>query len=57
MENNEKLIAACWAMWGAIQQAKSTYAYNETLNALYNIAKEAMIRAEQIKQPAEEEKE
>ena len=55
MENNEKLIAACWAMWGAIQQAKSTDVYNETLGALYNIAKEAMIRAEQIKQPAEEE--
>jgi hypothetical protein len=33
----------------------SKYTYNETLGALCNIAKEAMIRAEQIKQPAEED--
>lgn len=55
MENNEKTIAALWTIWGAIQQAKSTDAYNETLGALYNIAKEAMIRADQIKQPSEED--
>ena len=53
----KKTIAACWTMWEAIQQARSTDVYNETLGALYNIAKEAMVRAEQIKQPAEEEKE
>lgn len=54
MENNEKLIAACWTMSGAIQQAKSVDVYNEPLCSLYNIAKEAMIRAEQIKNPEEE---
>lgn len=43
MENNEKLIAACWTMWGAIQQAKSVDTYNEPICSLYNIAKEAMI--------------
>lgn len=48
MENNEKLIAALWTIWGAIQQAKSTDAYNETLGTLYNISKEAMIRCGQI---------
>ncbi|MFQ9886133.1 hypothetical protein [Negativibacillus massiliensis] len=54
MENDEKLIAACWTMWGAIQQAKSVDTYNEPICSLHNIAKEAMIRAEQIKQPEED---
>lgn len=54
MDKEEKLIAACWTMWGAIQQAKSVDTYNDPLCSLYNIAKEAMIRAEQIKQPEEE---
>lgn len=54
MDKEEKLIAACWAMWGAIQQAKSVDTYNELICSLYNIAKEAMIRAKQIKQPKEE---
>lgn len=48
MENNEKLIAACWAMWSAIQQAQAVDIYNEAINSLAKIAKEAMTRCGQI---------
>lgn len=45
MENREeKLIAACWAMYSAIQQAQATDVYDEKLKSLYEIAKAAMIR-------------
>lgn len=50
MENNEKLIAACWAMWSAIQQAQAVDTYNETINSLAKNAKEAMIRCGQIEE-------
>ncbi len=50
MENNEKLIAACWAMWSAIQQAQAVDIYNEAINSLAKIAKEAMTRCGQIEE-------
>ena len=50
VENNEKLIADCWAMWSAIQQAQAVNTYNESINSLAKIAKEAMIRCGQIEE-------
>lgn len=46
--NNENLIAALWSMWGAICQAHKVEIYNEHINALYEIAYEAMKLCGQI---------
>lgn len=48
MENEStKLIAACWEMWGAIQQAAMEDA-TDSFGSLYRIAHEAMVRAGQL---------
>ena len=44
----EKLIAACWAMYSAIQQAQACDTYNDALNSLLKIAKEVMYMCDQI---------
>lgn len=44
----EKLVASLWMMWGAIVQSRADDIYNEKLNSLYNIGKEAMERAGQV---------
>lgn len=44
----EKLIAACWAMYSAIRQARAGDIYDEKLIALYEIAEDAMMRYGQI---------
>lgn len=50
MDKEEKLIAACWAMWSAIQQAQAVDTYNESINSLAKIAKEAMTRCGQLEE-------
>ena len=50
MENNEALLSAIWEIWGAVQLAYSKDAYDDKMSKLYEIAKGAMIRAEQIRE-------
>ena len=50
MDKEEKLIAALWAMYAAIQQAQAIDIYDEQLNSLLAIAKEAMIRCGQLEE-------
>lgn len=50
MEKSEKLLAACWAMYAAIQQAQAVDTYNDKLNSLLKIATDAMQRAGQLEQ-------
>ena len=45
---DDKAMAALWTMWGAIQQAYKVNCYDEAMKGLYNISKEAMVRAELI---------
>lgn len=47
---DDKIMAALWTMWGAIQQAAKVNTYDETIKGLYEISREAMIRAELIPQ-------
>lgn len=54
LENRiEKLVASLWMMWGAIVQSRADDIYNEKLNSLYNIGKEAMEYAGQMHDPVE----
>lgn len=48
-DDNEKLIATLWAMWGAICQAHKVEVYNENISALYEIGQEAMKNCGQVK--------
>lgn len=52
MENTEKLVAACWAMWSAIQLANSKNIYGEYAG-LMHVAREAMIMCGQLEQESE----
>lgn len=45
---DDKVMAALWTMWGAVQQAALVSPYDENLKNLYNISKAAMVRAELI---------
>lgn len=47
-KDNEKLVAACWAMYSAIQQAQACDIYNDALNSLIKIAKDVMYMCDQI---------
>ena len=48
MGDNEKLIAACWVMYGAIKQASANDGYNTVLSSLSSIAESAMSMAGQL---------
>lgn len=48
MDNEDKLLAAVWTMWGAIQNAHANDVYNENINSVYDIAKQAMERSGQL---------
>lgn len=45
---DDKVMAALWTMWGAIQQASKVNEYDETIKGLYEISKEAMVGAELV---------
>ena len=45
---DERIMSACWEIWGAIQQAYTGEGYNDKIKSLYDIAQKAMIRAGQI---------
>lgn len=50
MDKEEKMVAALWSMYAAIQQAQAIDIYDEQLNSLLSIAKEAMIRCGQLEE-------
>lgn len=48
MEQDQRLVAAIWLMYGAIRQLECQYPYDEHIKRLSDITHQAMVMSNQI---------